>query len=314
MIRKILLTSLLLLSIPAFAIDTDGDGVDDSVDAFPNHAEASVDTDGDGLPNSINLALAPIVFSDAFDAGATSANGWTCTGCTTTSTSTHSAPASVLMQSGSGGTKSLTRTFTTSGSSRIEFWYKNPRSNFSTSKMVLRSMGANIVQFGTVSGWTNYSMLLTNGAGSITLEWYMPGCSPASGCAIDFYLDDVVVRQTTLVGDTDYDNDGVLNPYDKFPLDVAASTDTDNDGYPDSWNAACDAACQAGSELVLDNCPANANADQLNTDGDTQGDACDSDDDNDGLPDGMDPLPLQAKFNRDASFKGSGVTEQQSVP
>ena len=43
-----------------------------------------------------------------------------------------------------------------------------------------------------------------------------------------------------------------------------------------------------------DNCPSNANADQLNTDvtvappGDAQGDACDSDDDNDGRPDASD--------------------------
>ena len=46
----------------------------------------------------------------------------------------------------------------------------------------------------------------------------------------------------------------------------------------------------------LDNCPTDANPDQLNTDSDTQGNVCDSDDDNDGLTDaeelalGTDPL------------------------
>ena len=41
-----------------------------------------------------------------------------------------------------------------------------------------------------------------------------------------------------------------------------------------------------------DNCPSNSNASQTNTDGDTQGDACDTDDDNDGVPDISDNCPL----------------------
>ena len=36
----------------------------------------------------------------------------------------------------------------------------------------------------------------------------------------------------------------------------------------------------------LDNCPSVANADQVDRDGDSLGDACDPDDDNDGLLDG----------------------------
>ena len=58
------------------------------------------------------------------------------------------------------------------------------------------------------------------------------------------------------------------------PPHMMASTswtppDTDADGVPDN----------------LDNCPNIANADQLNNDNDSQGDACDNDDDNDGLTD-----------------------------
>ena len=34
----------------------------------------------------------------------------------------------------------------------------------------------------------------------------------------------------------DSDGDGVLNTVDAFPLDCAASVDTDRDGYPDAWN------------------------------------------------------------------------------
>lgn len=35
----------------------------------------------------------------------------------------------------------------------------------------------------------------------------------------------------------DSDNDGVINSNDAFPIDAAASIDSDGDGYPDSWNA-----------------------------------------------------------------------------
>lgn len=56
--------------------------------------------------------------------------------------------------------------------------------------------------------------------------------------------------------------------------------DADSDGIPDS----------------SDNCPNNSNSDQMDTDGDNQGDVCDADDDNDGIPDtieialGLNPL------------------------
>ena len=42
----------------------------------------------------------------------------------------------------------------------------------------------------------------------------------------------------------------------------------------------------------VDNCPVNANFDQLDSDSDGQGNVCDTDDDGDGLPDVSDPYPL----------------------
>ena len=55
-----------------------------------------------------------------------------------------------------------------------------------------------------------------------------------------------------------------------------------------------------------DNCPNTANADQTNTDGDALGDACDSDDDNDGVPDASDAFPLDPTEQSDNDQDGIG--------
>ena len=82
------------------------------------------------------------------------------------------------------------------------------------------------------------------------------------------------------VCDTDDDNDGVLDVNEAGqgtdPLLADTDSDTVNDG--------------------TDNCPTDTNTDQLNTDGDADGNVCDTDDDNDGVLDvneagqGTDPL------------------------
>jgi hypothetical protein len=91
--------------------------------------------------------------------------------------------------------------------------------------------------------------------------------------------------------DTDDDGDEVPDADDAFPLDAAESVDTDNDGVGDN----ADVFPEDPSEVADndsdgvgdngDNCTITANSDQVNTDGDAEGDACDADDDNDGFTD-----------------------------
>lgn len=49
----------------------------------------------------------------------------------------------------------------------------------------------------------------------------------------------------------DSDGDGIENTVDQFPLDIAASVDSDRDGYPDGWNEGFSSA-DSTTQLVLD--------------------------------------------------------------
>jgi hypothetical protein len=78
--------------------------------------------------------------------------------------------------------------------------------------------------------------------------------------------------------------------------------DVDGDGYGDGTGS--NIACPAGTET--DNCPAVSNPAQTDTDGDNAGDACDTDDDNDGVIDGQDAFPLDANEWVDTDGDGTG--------
>ncbi|NNM10588.1 MAG: hypothetical protein HKO60_01535, partial [Pseudomonadales bacterium] len=92
---------------------------------------------------------------------------------------------------------------------------------------------------------------------------------------------------------------GTTNAFGKAePFGVAC--DFDDDGFPDT--AAEDIPGTLGDGIPVDNCPMDANPGQEDNDALTdpgppalpKGDACDTDDDNDSIPDGADPEPFVA--------------------
>jgi hypothetical protein len=78
--------------------------------------------------------------------------------------------------------------------------------------------------------------------------------------------------------------------------DPSCHIDTDLDGLPDS----------------IDNCPEVQNVDQTNTDGDSMGNACDNDDDNDGLSD-VDELNVYSTDPLDPDTDGDGFDDGTEV-
>ena len=67
-------------------------------------------------------------------------------------------------------------------------------------------------------------------------------------------LNNGTVQFHSYVPNDDSDGDGVANTQDAFPLDLAASVDTDRDGYPDAWNAGRSQA-DSTTGLTLDSFP-----------------------------------------------------------
>jgi len=115
--------------------------------------------------------------------------------------------------------------------------------------------------------------------GGMVIGQSQPVSLRANGSPDDVYVDFVVpegsfniraVLQGSAPQDTNPDNDGAITPL------YEPVADADHDGILDE----------------KDTCVNDANADQLDTDGDGKGDVCDTDDDNDGVLDVNDPAPL----------------------
>ena len=106
----------------------------------------------------------------------------------------------------------------------------------------------------------------------------------------------ITTNPAAVTPDLDGDGDGVNNDDDAFPDDPDEWADSDGDGFgdnnedpdannpcnPDPNSAACDSDSD-GVPNAIDNCPAVANTDQADLDGDLIGNVCDDDIDGDNV-------------------------------
>ncbi|MEM8499421.1 MAG: PQQ-binding-like beta-propeller repeat protein [Pseudomonadota bacterium] len=110
-------------------------------------------------------------------------------------------------------------------------------------------------------GWpTTFSLLRSSDSGEplerVSREgWYTPNAIiPRGSGATVFEALNQTDNITEYEPNNDRDGDGVANADDAFPDDIAASLDTDRDGYPDQWNDEFDAD-DSTSELSIDAFP-----------------------------------------------------------
>jgi len=124
--------------------------------------------------------------------------------------------------------------------------------------------------------------------------------------------------------DSDSDGDGALNQVDNCPsVENPDQLDSDNDGFGDACDFDLDNNFLPDDlEIVadldpvdrdldgiannVDNCPDVVNNDQKDTDFDGQGNACDSDDDSDGVEDADDRFPENPRESSDFDLDGVG--------
>ena len=208
------------------------------------------------------------------------------------------------------------------------YWNKDASQSVNKKARSLKNKKGIDSNYGTVTGLTQTqfkAISRTHPSGLTGKAWNLgtptdyPGLviaecihRPKGSAALDF----------TVIVDCDSDKDGVLDSKDAFPQDLCASIDTDKDNKPN------DISCPFGTRtnLVLDkdddndkiddkndNCHLIANSNQKDTNKDGQGDACDDDDDGDGILDTIDDFIIDKTEHTDTDKDGIGNNSDKDI-
>jgi len=218
--------------------DDDGDNVMDVDDPFPLDGDAWADNDGDGIPDYTGDPP----FLGNFEGGSIPAGwitygdaNWFACGVSPSCTGTARAPIGGNWMGESGNIDN-------SQTSSVEFSMNTLAGSYSFAYETSTEGYWDYLRFyldGMLtmswSGQTSGTYSGTVTAGYHTFQWMYYKDGSVSTYDDTVWIDDVTlpITQNVYQGDTDDDNDGVLDDYDLYPLDPCVSMDTDGDGAPD---------------------------------------------------------------------------------
>jgi hypothetical protein len=123
------------------------------------------------------------------------------------------------------------------------------------------------------------------------------GGTACANCEVDVFSDGAADAEF-YEGSVTANGSGQWSLYTSIAGPNVTATNTDSTGNTSELSVASPFTADGDSDGVpnsLDNCPAAANANQADADGDGAGDECDADDDGDSLPDGSDSCPVLAE-------------------
>lgn len=293
------------LDAPRLNTDSDGDGVNNDLDAFPDNAQESADTDADGIGN--NSDNCPAASNSEQTDTDNDGIGDACDDATAPNTDAD----------GDGVNDSVDNCPSIANVDQL-----NTDSDTQGNLCDSDDDGDGVSDTQETTQGSNLLLSDTDSDGDL---------DGADNCVLVANADQLNSDSDSQgnVCDTDDDNDGTPDTTDDFPLNAGETTDTDDDGVgnngdncPTTANADqlnTDGAADGGNLCdldddnddaadLVDNCPLLINGDQANADEDAQGNLCDTDDDNDGLTDTqedtLDTDPLDADSDDDGHNDG----------
>lgn len=302
------------LNQPRLSSDSDGDGINNDQDAFPDNAQETIDTDADGVGDSSDNCPAA---SNADQADTDSDGvGDVCDTATTPDADTDD----------DGVNDGVDNCPSVANTDQL-----NTDNDTQGNACDSDDDGDGVSDSDETTQGSNPLLNDSDGDGDN---------DGADNCVLVANADQLNSDSDSQgnVCDTDDDNDGTPDSTDDFPLDADETTDTDDDGIgnntdncPSTANEdqlntdgtqdggnACDADDDNDDTPdATDNCPLFANGDQENTDGDTQGNLCDDDDDNDGLTDAQeasyDFLDPTSPNDANTDYDGDGLSNAKEI-
>ena len=233
-------------------LDSDGDGVADTEDAFPSDPKEWLDSDGDGVGDNADPDSPKVVDND--QPGTSSSGEWSLSG------GVNPYGTQSVYSNKTGATYTFTSPI--SGVHDVEMWWTE-YSNRCTAVPVEIYDGTTLLETVTINQlqnggqWNFIGTYTFSGQAKVVIV-------SAGGCTTS--ADAVVFNESVL----DSDGDGVLDADDAFPFDGNesndndgdgtgdnADTDDDNDGMSDAWEIAY------GLDPLVDDCLQDLDADGI---------------------------------------------------